>query len=42
VVFGQNETTFTDTNDLLNPFCLKCEYGNPNFDVRQRFTLRAV
>ena len=40
--FGQNETTFTDTNDLLNPFCLKCEYGDSNFDVRQRFTLSAV
>ena len=40
--FGQNETTFTDTNDLLNPFCLKCEYGDSNFDVRQRFTLNAV
>ena len=40
--FGQNESTFTDTNDLLNPFCLKCEYGNSNFDVRQRFTLNAV
>ncbi len=40
--FGQNETTFTDTNDLLNPSCLQCEYGNSNFDVRQRFTLNAV
>ncbi len=40
--FGQNESTFTDTNDLLNPYCLKCEYGNSNFDVRQRFTANAV
>ena len=40
--FGQNESTFTDTNDLLNPNCLKCEYGDSNFDIRQRFTLNAV
>lgn len=40
--FNQNSTTFSDTNDLLNPSCLKCEYGNSNFDVRQRFTLNAV
>ena len=40
--FGQNSTTFTDTNDLLNPSCLKCEYGDSNFDVRQRFTANAV
>ena len=40
--YGQNESTFTDTNDLLNPSCLKCEYGNSSFDVRQRFVLSAV
>ena len=40
--FGQNESTFTDTNDLLNPSCLQCEYGNSSFDVRQRFTVNAV
>jgi len=40
--FGQNESTFTDTNDLLVPSCLKCEYGSSNFDVRQRFTLSAI
>ena len=40
--YGQNETTFTDTNDLLNPSYLKCEYGNSSLDVRQRFTLHAV
>jgi Carboxypeptidase regulatory-like domain/TonB dependent receptor len=40
--YGQNEATFTDTNDLLNPYCLKCEYGNSNFDVRSRFTANAV
>jgi len=40
--FGQNESTFTDTNDLLSPSCLKCEYGDSSFDVRQRFTGSAV
>ena len=40
--YGQNESTFSDTNDLLNPYCLKCEYGSSNFDVRQRFTANAV
>ena len=40
--FGQNESTFSDTNDLLFPNCLKCEYGNSNFDVRQRFIVSGV
>jgi outer membrane receptor protein involved in Fe transport len=40
--YGQNESTFSDTNDLLNPSCLKCEYGTSSFDVRQRFTANAV
>ena len=40
--YGQNESTFTDTNDLLFPNCLKCEYGNSNFDVRQRFIISGV
>ena len=40
--YGQNESTFSDTNDLLNPSCLKCEYGTSSFDVRQRFTINAV
>ena len=40
--YGQNEATFTDTNDLLFPNCLKCEYGNSNFDVRQRFVISGV
>jgi len=40
--YGQNESTFSDTNDLLNPYCLKCEYGNSSFDVRQRLTVNAV
>ena len=40
--YGQNESTFTDTNDLLNPNCLQCEYGSSNFDVRHRFAASAV
>jgi len=40
--YGQNESTFSDTNDLLNPSCLQCEYGTSSFDVRQRFTINAV
>lgn len=40
--YGQNDSTFSDTNDLLFPNCLKCEYGNSNFDVRQRFIVSAV
>jgi outer membrane receptor protein involved in Fe transport len=40
--YGQNESTGTDTNDLLIPGCLKCEYGNSNFDVRQRIVISAV
>ena len=40
--YGQNESTFSDTNDLLVPTCLSCEYGDSSFDVRQRFTLNAV
>jgi carboxypeptidase family protein len=40
--FGQNQTTFTDTNDLLDPFNIKNEYGNSNFDIRQRSVLSAV
>ena len=40
--FGQNESTFTDTNDLLDPFDLKKEYGNSNFNVPNRFVFSAV
>ncbi len=35
--FGQNGTTFTDTNDLLVPDDIALEKGNSIFDVRQRF-----
>src|SRR5262249_54972078 len=40
--FGQNQTTFSDTNDLLNPFNIRGEYGNSNFDIRQRSVLTAI
>ncbi len=40
--FGQNSSTFTDTNDLLDPFNIRNEYGNSNFDIRQRSVLTAI
>ena len=40
--YGQNESTFSDTNDLLIPSCLKCEYGSSIFDVRQRLALNLI
>lgn len=40
--FGQNESTFTDTNDLLDPFSLRKEYGNSNFNVPNRFVFSAI
>jgi Carboxypeptidase regulatory-like domain/TonB dependent receptor len=40
--YGQNEQTFTATNSLLIPSCLKCEYGDSIFDVRQRFALSLI
>src|SRR5713101_3023109 len=40
--FGQNESTFTDTNDLLDPFNLNKEYGNSNLNVPNRFVFSAV
>lgn len=40
--FGQNGSTFTDTNDLLVPTDIKGEYGNSNFDVRNRFVFSAI
>jgi hypothetical protein len=39
---GENATTFTDTNDLLNPFNIHQEYGNSNFNIPQRFVLNGV
>src|SRR5262249_41290650 len=40
--FGQNGSTFSDTNDLLDPFNIKQEYGNSIFDIRQRSVFSAV
>jgi hypothetical protein len=40
--YGQNEATFTDTNDQLDPFNLKLEYGNSIYDVPNRFVFNAV
>jgi hypothetical protein len=40
--YGQNETTFSGTNNLLIPGNLKAEYGNSNFNVPNRFILNAV
>lgn len=39
---GENATTFSDTNDLLNPFNINQEYGNSNFNVANRIVLNAV
>lgn len=36
--FNQNETTFADANDLMDPTNFAAEYGPSNFDVRQRST----
>jgi hypothetical protein len=40
--FGQNNSTFTDTNDLLLPFNVAAEYGNSNQNVPKRFVFHAV
>jgi hypothetical protein len=40
--YGQNATTFSDTNDLLVPNNLKLEYGNSIFNVPDRFVLSAI
>lgn len=39
---NQNETTFTDANDVLDPTDLGLEYADSNFDVRQRATAGIV
>jgi hypothetical protein len=36
--YNQNETTFADANDVLDPTDFAGEYGPSNFDVRQRVT----
>ncbi|HEV7521930.1 MAG TPA: carboxypeptidase regulatory-like domain-containing protein [Candidatus Angelobacter sp.] len=40
--FGQNESTFSDTNDLFSPNNLQADYGNSIYDVRHRFVINAV
>ena len=40
--FNQNESTFTDTNDVLDPTDFHLEYGNSSFDVRHRISGGAV
>jgi hypothetical protein len=40
--YGQNATTFSDTNDLLVPNNIRGEYGNSIFDIRNRFIASAV
>jgi hypothetical protein len=36
--FNQNETTFADADDVLDPTNFAAEYGPSNYDVRQRIT----
>jgi carboxypeptidase family protein len=40
--FGQNESTFSDTNDLMVPNDLRFDKGNSIYDVRNRFVVNAV
>jgi hypothetical protein len=40
--FGQNSTTFSDTNDLLTPNNIRPEYGNSNFNVPNRLVVSGV
>jgi hypothetical protein len=40
--YGQNASTFSDTNDLLVPNNLKQEYGNSIFNVPDRFVFTAI
>jgi hypothetical protein len=39
---GENASTFTDTNDLLNPFNINQEYGNSIFNIPNRFVANAL
>jgi hypothetical protein len=39
---GQNSATFTDVNDVYNPYDLLFESGFSNFDVRHKFVASAV
>ena len=40
--YGQNASTFNDTNDLLLPTSIKPEYGNSIFNVPDRFVVSAI
>jgi len=40
--YGQNATTFSDTNDLLSPTNIHAEYGNSIFNVPNRFVVSAL
>ena len=40
--FGQNQTTFSDTNDVLVPGNIRLEKGNSIYNVPQRFVARAI
>lgn len=40
--FGQNATTFSDTNDLLVPTNIHLEYGNSIFNVPNRLVANAI
>jgi hypothetical protein len=40
--YGENATTFADTNDLLVPNNIKAEHGPSIFDIPHRFVFNAV
>jgi len=40
--YGENATTFTDTNDVVSPGNVKAEYGNSIFNIPNRFVGSAV
>lgn len=40
--YGENNTTFTDTSDLLDPADLRGEYGNSNQDTPNRLVAYAI
>jgi hypothetical protein len=39
---GQTSTTFTSTNNVVNPFDLGLEEGRSNFEVKHRFVANAI
>ena len=39
---GQSSQTFTNANNVLNPYDLALEEGTSNFDVRHRFSFNTV